>query len=223
LRRSLADLRHPAELRELGTALFLDRPLGAGKLPGMPDATPLLSYEAFSRSLAERRLQLLSGELEGISLSEAVALQRLLELEGTAPGIPLKDVPSRTRPGVVALADAHQVAEDFVFLRTTPRTVRAFLDLYDFTPLRKGIDLDWLTPERSVLILGSLPDRAGQVRIVLHDGAARRRLELTFDAAGGYASRGGVEYAAEGLRLTGAWHARGEAVTPPDPFLLRPR
>src|SRR5262249_5723310 len=58
LRQGLADLEHPADLRELGMALFLDRPLGTAKHPLEPDLTPLLSYEAFSRSLAGRRLEL---------------------------------------------------------------------------------------------------------------------------------------------------------------------
>src|SRR5207248_11614833 len=36
LQQSLADLQDPEELRELGTALFLDRPFGAGKPPTAP-------------------------------------------------------------------------------------------------------------------------------------------------------------------------------------------
>jgi hypothetical protein len=223
LRQSLADLRHPAELRELGLALFLDRPLGAGKLPRMPDATPLLSYEAFSRSVAERRLQLLTDALKAIPSSEAKTLRHSLEASVAGPGVPLTMVPGRMRPGTVALADAHQVAEDFIFLRTTPRTVRTFLGLYEVTPLQERLDLAWLAPERSVLILGSLPDSAGQVGITFHDEEARPRLELTCDAAGGYASRGGVEYPVDGLRVAKAWDAHGEAVALPERLLLLPR
>ena len=37
-------------------AVFLDRPLGVVKQPGEVDRTPLLSYDAFSRSIAARRL-----------------------------------------------------------------------------------------------------------------------------------------------------------------------
>src|SRR5262249_31351726 len=55
-RQSLADLVHPEELLELGTAVFLDRPLGSLKAPGEPDQTPMLAYEAFSPSVAEKRL-----------------------------------------------------------------------------------------------------------------------------------------------------------------------
>ncbi|HEX3316112.1 MAG TPA: hypothetical protein VHR72_14540, partial [Gemmataceae bacterium] len=50
--QSFADLEHPAEGRELGMALFIDRPLGFHKQPAEVDATPLLSYEAYSETLA---------------------------------------------------------------------------------------------------------------------------------------------------------------------------
>src|SRR5207245_2535109 len=55
LQQSLADFDCPDEVRELGMALFIDRPLGVGKLPGEPDQTPLMAHAAFSRSLAIRR------------------------------------------------------------------------------------------------------------------------------------------------------------------------
>ncbi|MFL5243965.1 MAG: hypothetical protein ACJ8FY_17830, partial [Gemmataceae bacterium] len=42
-RQSLADLEDPLELRELGMALFLDRPLGSRKNPAEPDHTVLMS------------------------------------------------------------------------------------------------------------------------------------------------------------------------------------
>jgi hypothetical protein len=221
LRQSLADLRDAEELRDLGTALFLDRPFGAGKPPAAPDATLLLSYEAFSRSLAGRRLQLLGGPLEALSPAAAEALRHTLEAAAAVHGVPLAAVATQTRPGTVALADAHQVAEDFIFRRTTPRTVRAFLDLYDFTDLRQRIDLDWLMPQRPVLILGGPADPAGRVRLAIHDDEARSRLELTFDATAGYESRGGVEFPADGLRVTGVRDARGELVMPRQDAVVR--
>ena len=46
--RAFEDLVDPGEQRELGMALFIERPLGCFKETGEPDATPLLSYEAFS-------------------------------------------------------------------------------------------------------------------------------------------------------------------------------
>src|SRR5262249_6970238 len=60
LLQSLADLQQSEELRELGMATFLDRPFGVGKSPGEPDGTILLSYQAFSRTIARQRLDLLA-------------------------------------------------------------------------------------------------------------------------------------------------------------------
>jgi hypothetical protein len=223
LRQSLADLRDPEELCELGTALFLDRPLGAGKQPIAPDATLLLSYVAFSRSLVEQRLQFLRGPLEAISAGEVDALRRALEAAGSVRGIPLAALASQMRPGTVALAHAHQVAEDFVVRRTTPRALRAFLDLYDFTSLRERLPLDWVALERAVIILGSPPDADGLVRLTFHDEEARPRLQLTFNAANGYESRGGVEYPADGIWVTGAWDVHGKPVAFPHRLVLWPR
>src|SRR5262249_20030792 len=67
LRHSILDLQYPHELRELGMALFLDRPLGVFKRPSELDQTPLLSYEMFSRSLAQRRLRELAEQWELIA------------------------------------------------------------------------------------------------------------------------------------------------------------
>ncbi len=69
---SIADLATPNELRELGVALFLDRPLGAFKAPGEPDQTPILAYEAFSRSIAGRRLDSIAEDRELLSVAEQV-------------------------------------------------------------------------------------------------------------------------------------------------------
>ena len=49
--QSLADLADAREQRELGMAVFLDRPLGVLKPPGEADRSVLLSYTAFSRSI----------------------------------------------------------------------------------------------------------------------------------------------------------------------------
>src|SRR5262249_36984789 len=60
---AILDLAEPQELTELGMAVFLDRPLGSDKPPGAPDQTPLLSHNAFSRSIAIDRLALLRERL----------------------------------------------------------------------------------------------------------------------------------------------------------------
>src|SRR5208283_4168384 len=91
LRQSIDDLRHFAELRELGMALFLDRPLGAFKRPGEPDQTPLLSYEAFSSSIARERLRYLHEELR-LFIDETEfgrCLERLPDLPGKAVPVPM--------------------------------------------------------------------------------------------------------------------------------------
>jgi hypothetical protein len=206
LRRSIEDLRHPLELRELGMALFLDRPLSLGKAPGQPDQTVLLSYEAFSRSIAERRLQLLA-TLPGLAVdSKAVtgyqeALQTL-----RVGGRPLDAHKGISRPGAVSVEGARAVADDFVFLRTTSKSVADFLALFDFSALGQRFSLDYLTPLKRVLILRSQA-AAGQAEgmLVVYDAELRRRLELQVDPREGYAIRGGSEYPVAGLRVLAVW------------------
>src|SRR5581483_9434659 len=113
LRQSWEDLSEPAERRELGLALFIDRPLGGGKHPAEPDATLLLASAAYSRSVAEARLRALAAEV-GVDPHgpDAEALQSLLEV----PGLPLEAIGPAARPGSVTLADARRAAPDFVFL-----------------------------------------------------------------------------------------------------------
>src|SRR5262249_50824613 len=118
LRQSLIDLQHPNELRELGMALYLDRPLGVFKSPGELDQTPLLSYEAFSRDIALRRLSSLCPHHSLIALAELSARRSTLAALPIS-GVPLSDLASVPRPGAVSLLDARKAAEDFVFLRTT--------------------------------------------------------------------------------------------------------
>src|SRR5262249_60344449 len=102
LRQCLADLEHPTELRELGTALFLDRPLGTARHPLEPDLTPLLSYVAFSRSLAERRLDFLAGDLKALSPADTVPLRRALAAGLGVAGPPGPDAPRHPPAGTAA-------------------------------------------------------------------------------------------------------------------------
>jgi hypothetical protein len=181
LKQCIAELREPAELRELGLALFLERPLGIGKAPGEPDRTVLLSHRAFSRSLALRRLRLLvqSAELEAALTSLEVS------------GIPLSRIVSQPRPGAVSLADARQVAEDFIVLRTTQATVEELFRQYDFG------EFDALKRERGLVIVSC---KAGELTIF--DRELRPRLTLTPDASQGYQSRAGHEMVRAGLLLS---------------------
>jgi hypothetical protein len=205
LRLSVRDLEEPEELRELGTALFLDRPFGVGKAPTEPDATPLFSHEAFSPTLAERRLEYLANQLHLLPTDEAT--RHLQRLRGglAVPGIALGALAGTSRPGVVALADARQAAPDFVVVRTTARAVRDFLGLYDFRPLLARFRLDCLAPGRRLLIVaGAGREEPGAV-LTVHDPELRPRLELAFDPAAGYESRAGVEFPAGGLRVLRLW------------------
>ena len=88
LQQSIHDLDHPEELQELGMALFLDRPLGACKNPGEVDQTPLLSYQAFSRTVAARRVPFLADKSDLLAPDQRIALEerlRDLKIEGFRP------------------------------------------------------------------------------------------------------------------------------------------
>jgi hypothetical protein len=192
--QSLKDLEEPAELRELGMAIFLDRPMSPVKAPGEPDQTLLMSYEAFSRSVARQRLRALAEEWPGMagfcekSCKEAL---RDLRVEGIAPCLPL----GSARPGGVSLADALKVADDFLVLATTRRSLSDFLALFDFSEVARQISLAFLTESGRVLILrDDAARREDAVTLSIYDAQLRRRLQLEIDLAAGYESRGGVEY-----------------------------
>jgi hypothetical protein len=217
LRQSVADLSHSEEQRELGLALFLDRPLGVAKASGEPDATPLLSCEAYSRGIAEQRLRDLA--------REDFLADRLRELP-EAPsvvGLPLDAVGAVSRPGVVSLADARQASPDFVFLRTTAASLQELLDLFDFTPLAARFDIDFLTVRRQALVARS----AVGTSLVVYDEQLRPRLEFDVDAKEGYTSRAAREYPVGGLRAVRVWTERGGVHVAHDlhaePILLPPR
>jgi hypothetical protein len=182
LRQSLADLYHPEELLEMGLGLFLDRPLSIGKAPGEPDQTILLSHLAFSPSLAWQRLK-------GLSATEYEDL--LSELVKELRGVPVAVVGGRPRPGAVSAADARQVADDFLFLRTTQQTATAFCEQYD---------LGGQVPAGPLLILPATNRGQGD-RLVIYDSAMRPRLELIPDVSQGFVNRAGDEYLRAGLRV----------------------
>jgi hypothetical protein len=181
LNKSIEDLSRDQELRELGTALFLDRPLGAmGKRSGEADRTTLLSYEACSVRLIRTRLDEL-----GITPPATIA---------NPTGYPVARLIGHPRESVVALEDAKKVALDFVFTRTTRSSLVDWLRDYDFEPLN-AIALDayhQLTAERGILI------RTGPRRMIWFDAGMRAAIELSLDDSARYVECGGVEYV-EGL------------------------
>jgi hypothetical protein len=149
----IADLDDPRELRELGMAQFLDRPVGVLKEPGEVDRTPLLAYEAFSRSIARRRL----GELKSagwIADARRDALLAALQ-ELSVPGVPIADLSPRERPGVVSIADAAKAAADFVLVRTTRGSLDELMSQFDLRTLG-DIPAEahaWLTRDPAVLLV----------------------------------------------------------------------
>jgi hypothetical protein len=223
MRQAIMDLWHPAELRELGMALYLDRPLGVFKYPGEPDQTPLLSYEAFSRSIALARLHDLRTVLGLIpNAADFAALeQQLRDLVVIGRGVELERGPSR--PGSVSLADAARAAPDFIFLRTTRKSVRDFVSLIDWSGLAERTPLDYLMGTQPVLIMRGPVTGSLQV----FDAGLRLRLELRINTRRGYDMRGGSEYPAAGMEAVRAWAESGEAlsectfepavVVPPEP------
>jgi hypothetical protein len=185
-------LSSPLERRELGTALFLDRPFGAGLGPAEPDTTLLLSSVGYSPSIAGSRLALL--ERAGLlSAQEADAVRGGLDVSG----LPLSDIGGLVRAGTVSLDDARRVAPDFVFLHTTRSSLTAFREAFDFArvPL----------PEDAALIVRS-PTGSG-VRVLDRSRTPRLELEPCLDY--GYTGRAGIAVPAV-LRVVAMWSSTGE-------------
>jgi hypothetical protein len=205
LRQSISDLQHPEELLDLGTALFLDRPLGGGKTPGEPDATVLLSHRAFSRRIARQRLEYLAGPLRLILIENRDDLLATLTSLPVA-GVPVSVVGGRPRPGAVSATDARQVSDDFLFLRTTTGSAREFFRQYDFSSVLSRFRLASMPETMPVLILPVEADR-----LAIFDTIGQRRLELMPDVGQGHVSRAGREYLRSGLRVLRVWEETDRA------------
>lgn len=199
LMQSCEDLRNPAEARELGMAVFLDRPMGVFKEPGEVDRTPLVSYEVFSQLLAAKRLAQAKagGWIDVEAHGQALGVLNEMPLEGR----PLSQIAVRERPGVVSLADAAKAAPDFRILRTTRSSLDALLSHFDLSELERiALDCaDWLLNDRHVLLVSHCPvDRtsAGST-LRCYDHQGRLRMELGFETTPErgvqYRERGGVE------------------------------
>src|SRR5262249_44477193 len=159
----IADLGHAEELQELGMALFLDRPLGVFKAPGEPDSTVLLSHEAFSRSIAERRLQFLAEHLPLLLRQKDHDSHRQVLLTGLSPaGAPLPNAARPEQPGRVSVYDALKVAPDFVFLSTTRQATHDFLNQFCFAALENRFALDGLLDGRQRVLIRDGPKADGR-------------------------------------------------------------
>lgn len=219
LAHSIDDLNDPRELRELGVALFLDRPLGAAKSPGAIDRTPLLSYEAYSRQIARTRLALLARwPLAGIGDRADELQQRLNDLD--VVGFAAADLLEQPRPGVVSLEDAQRAALDFRIVRTTRRSRDALLRQYDLAPLRREAPelAGWLCTDPHVLLIRAAADTpSGPTvpRLVALDRRLQRRLEIAYVEGGegeaAYLDVAGLQFLRGGLRVVRYWEQSGES------------
>jgi len=207
--QSMRDLRHPAELQEMGMAVFIERPLGVFKAVGEPDHTLLLAHEAFSKTIAQQRLAWLAGEPEtGITLEEMGDLRQQLKALDV-PGVPVRELAPMPRP-VVSLADARRVAEDFVLVRTLPGGLAEFREQFDLTPLAAHDAGDVLHPGQTWLLVRVVAESAPPSgTLTVFDDAMRKRLEVEVNGDEGYATWTGKEYPAAGLRVLRVWDASG--------------
>jgi hypothetical protein len=205
LRQSFGDLLHPDELRELGMAIFLDRPLSADKGPTEQDDTLLFSYLAFSRAIASERLTNSFDEMKRFTLSmtEAELRVRLAHLE--VKGLSIRKHVDCSRPAIVSLADALRTAEDFVLFSTTYHSWFPFARKYLWQPSLEVFALKGLPLTNPELLVRCPRSQEGLPRLMMYDSEMRPRMELTFDPTQGYVSRKGVEYPASPLRLLRVW------------------
>ncbi len=192
---ALAELSSPEFLLELGTALYLDRSLGANRPPATLDLTPLLSYRLFSRSLAQSRLRHIA-RLEPWLASRSDWLTTLQALEQIqVPGIPVPPPVGAGRN--VRLQDCWRSADDFVILGATPETVRQLRRYFRWEccpqPLR-----DW--QEHGLLPVpmgGNTPGK--QAKLVFFDENQRVVAECEVLDSEGFLRRGALELPQPGL------------------------
>jgi hypothetical protein len=216
------------ELRELGMAVYLDRPLGVFKEPAEVDRTPLLSYEAFSLTIAESRLQKLyavppKGGADGRrrirSQNElSQLLMRLRETATTVQGLQVSQFTAARRLGTVALEDARLAAGDFQLLRTTPVSFRQFLKHFELDPLKARFPelVEWLNTSPAVLAIRephavdvTMAGSIAKPVLTIFDLRLQRRLVLGMrvptDAAEPAVSKLYVEIGGVDLPAAGLW------------------
>jgi len=143
LAQSMEDLHQTEELRELGMAIFIDRPI---------DQSALLSHEAFSRAIAARRLTELARLAKDLGCDfQPESSQN--ELARTVPlGLPIQEIHCPKGP-VVSLADARRVSEDFVVMRTLPGSLAPLANRLDIEKIKLLVRLaDCAKPEGALTI-----------------------------------------------------------------------
>jgi hypothetical protein len=195
LRDLLRDLDDPRELVDLGTALFLDRPLGGWKQPGEPDQTLLMAHVLFSRSVALRRLQQLARRPS--LFPDVAAVERwTVQLQVlSVPGIGLVPGGPTPRPGVVSLQDAFRAADDWLILRTPRRTIEGLIRQYNLGAALHGDDA-----ARWHVVVPVSAGSGWSFRVF--DKNFRPMCELRPSHSRGYVTRGEEELLAGGLVLS---------------------
>lgn len=184
LARSIDDLDHLAERIEMGLGVFIDRPLGYGKAIGEPDLTPLLAHEAFSPSIAGRRLAELLRFVDEIGLPvDRDRLQSSFDCTDWPTGLPHAQIAECSRP-TAALCDVRKVADDFVILRTLANGLRDLIDRLDL-PL---VDLQF---DSAYCVCGY--DKTGAIVVMIGDVRQPRHIEFRVDVTQGFRVRAGVE------------------------------
>lgn len=197
LQQSIADLEQPAELQELGTGLFIDRPFSMVRNPGEPDGTLLLSYVCFSNTVAHRRLDqlvrlgLIAGAARLEKQRDTLAVVSIRGLALTPPCGPIL-------PGRASLADTFRAGDDFQVVRTTRRAADDFLRCYPLMDLRGHLDVSFLKNDQPVVILR---EDARSDRVQIHDSELRKRLELQIVPQDGKSN--------PALRVLRAWDDQG--------------
>ena len=199
LAKSIQDLEGTEELRELGVALFLDRPFGAAKATFERDQTPLLATQAFSPRIAQQRLAQLAEAPWAITLLDPLMRCKERLDNGEIYGLSFDLVGGKSQVGKVSLCDAREAARDFVLVRTTSSSVAILQAAFDFTPLAGHLDLEFLS--RPLILATSSNGR----QIAVYDGHCRPLLLFEPRIAGGYVHRRGCEYPADGLQVVQIW------------------
>lgn len=153
LQLSIDDLNDDEELRELGTAIFIDRTI---------DDAILLSHEAFSRAIARRRLAELEGLTKELGLDFAREALQMKLTSIVVDGLPIHEVHCPNKP-IVSLADARRVSEDFVVVRTLPGSL---------APLANRLDIGKI----KLLVRLADPDDCDGMVTILDDALNRSEL-----------------------------------------------
>jgi hypothetical protein len=189
LNECLKGLSRPDELRELGTALILDRPLGMGKSPYESDRTPLFSHLALSRMLAEKTIARLSNvvpkQFEMLSKADLSAID--------FGGVPIPQLARPARPGVVAITDILRTASDFHVVSTTRSSLTQFRRCFDWS----GLPAEWNDLAKWHVLLPAGDPQRHLLRIFNRQGVTW--LELQIQTGKGFVMTDGFEAPSSGL------------------------